>query len=194
MYIQLKGIAMLKKILPLVLLATCSQYVYAADDITERTYGDVKFKQTRLVSNETDYLKLPKQWAESYGSDSPTLTHIDKKLAELVRLRVSQVDQCNYCMILHTKQAVKLAIPQSKISSLSTWTQSELFSVKEKAAFMYADTVSQLKHDDIQEAYDGLTNAGFTSAEKEEITNTVLLMNIWSRIFMVQGKTSIPTE
>lgn len=164
----------------------------AKEDITARTYEDATFSNERLSSDETGYLALPTEWAHQYGSGGSKVMHLDKTLAELIRLRVGQLDNCNYCIILHTKEALKLNIPESKVFSLSTWQQSGLFDVREKAALLFAESVSQVDQRRIQPAFDGLKAAGFTAAETEELTNTVILMNIWSREFMVQGKTSAP--
>ncbi|MFG6656651.1 carboxymuconolactone decarboxylase family protein [Scandinavium sp. M-37] len=173
-------------------LLTAQQYAYAKDDITERNYDDVIFKNTRLSSNQTEYLTIPTELAHAYGSDSTTLHHLDKDLAELVRLRIGQIDQCNYCVILHTKQTETLGISPSKVASLSTWPQSNLFSGKEKAALKYAESLSTLQHNEIQADYDQLLTLKFTSPEIEELTNVVILMDVWSRIFMAQGKISEP--
>ncbi|WP_455427085.1 carboxymuconolactone decarboxylase family protein [Dryocola sp. LX212] len=183
---------MLKIMLSVLMIFSFYTDAYAQKNISQRDYNDVTFKVTRLGSNSTDYLKLPKEWAKDYGSDSTKLKYIDSKLAELVRLRVSQIDKCNYCVILHTKQTIKLAIPMAKVDSLSTWRQSDLFSSKEKAALNYAETLAELNYDNIQLAFDKLISTGFSQPEIEELTNTTLLMNIWSRIFMAQGKISTP--
>lgn len=182
---------MVKFFLALLILAGGTHFALAKTDISERNYDDVMFKNSRLTSDQTHYLKIPKEWAHAYGSDSLSITHLDGNLAELVRLRVSQLDKCNYCVILHTKQTMKLGIPAAKVSSLSTWQQSELFSDKEKAALAFAESVSQVNHNSIQAAYQKLVSASFSPAEIEELTNVVILMNVWSRIFMVQGKISV---
>lgn len=180
---------MFKSLIASLILFSVSNISLAAD-ITERGYDDVVFKDSGLTSNQTDYLKIPKDWAHAYGSDSKTITHLDSNLAELVRLRVGQIDNCNYCVILHTKQTVKMGIPAAKVSSLSTWQQSNLFTDKEKAALAFAESVSSLNHDTSRIAYKNLLKADFSKPEIEELTNVVILMDIWARIFMVQGKVS----
>jgi AhpD family alkylhydroperoxidase len=185
---------MFKKKTVLFLMMFISTVTHAKDDITNRKYGDTAFEQSLLSSNETNYLNLPKKWAGFYGSDSTSLKYIDKTIAEIVRLRVSQVDKCNYCIILHTRQAATLGISNDKISSISTWEQSSLFSKKEKAALQFSEVISKIDHDKITDAYNKLIATGFTQPEIEELTNVVILMNIWSRLFMVQGKESIPAN
>ncbi|MBU9843908.1 carboxymuconolactone decarboxylase family protein [Rahnella ecdela] len=180
----------MKILLSSFLIFCISNAAIAKDDITQRSYDDVQFKNNLLTTNQTNYLKIPKDWAHAYGSDSTTLTHLDANLAELVRLRVGQLDNCNYCVILHTRQTVKLGIPTAKVSSLSTWQQSHLFTDKEKAALAFAESLSGVNHANFQPAYEKLIEAKFSNPEIEELTNVVILMNIWSRIFMVQGKFS----
>lgn len=180
----------------MILLATtlfsfCGKAIYAQQAITERSFGNVGFKLNRISTNETDYLKLPNAWAAAYGSDSYKDLKIDRQIAELVRLRVSQLDHCNYCEIFHSKAALDAGISEAKIFALSSWTQSDLFTPKEKAALLYAEALSTLNQDDIQKAYDGLTGNGFSNAEKEELTNCVILMDVWSRVFLAQGKISV---
>ena len=54
----------------------------------------------------------------------------------------------------------------------------------------YAEAVSSLDHEAIQGAYDKLESVGFTVVEKEELTNITILMDVWSRVFLAQGKMS----
>lgn len=159
--------------------------------ITERSFGDIGFRLDRITSNETDYLKLPNAWAETYGSESYKNLKIDRKIAELVRLRVSQLDGCNYCEIFHSKGALDAGIPQAKIFALASWRQSDLFTAKEKAAIFYAESLSSLDQSNIQKAFDELNANKYSNAEKEELTNCVILMNVWSRVFLAQGKISV---
>jgi AhpD family alkylhydroperoxidase len=172
-------------------MAFCSGKIFAQQAITERSFGSVGFKLNRISTNETDYLKLPEAWAAAYGSESYKSLKIDRQIAELARLRVSQLDRCNYCEIFHSKAALDAGIPEAKIFALSSWRQSELFTAKEKAALLYAEALSTLNQDDIQKAFDGLTSNQYTNAEKEELTNCIILMDVWSRVFLAQGKVSV---
>ena len=183
-----KKISGLLAALPLLMgVISCA---HAQAPITERSYGDVAFKLQRLSSNESNYLKLPNAWAASYGSDAYKTLGVDRKIAQLVRLRVSQLKNCNYCEITHSTEAFNAGLSKEAVYSVASWRQSELFSAKEKAALFYAEALSNLNQDDIQKAYDGLNENGFTKADQEELTNCVILMEVWSRVFLAQGKTS----
>lgn len=160
-------------------------------DIVHQSFGKIEFETTRLNTNESDYTRIPLELANTYGSNSYETLALDRQVAELVRLRVSQLDRCDYCVVFHTQDALEAGVPQVKVSSLPTWRQSGLFSEKERAALAYAEALSSLDNDAIQGAFDGLDEAGFSNVEKEELTMTTILMNVWSRMFLAQGKTSV---
>lgn len=159
--------------------------------ITERSFGDIGFELSRINTNESGWTKLPIEWAKTYGSDSYASLKIDRKIAEMARLRVAQLDNCNYCVIFHTKAALDAGIAEPKVYAISAWRESKLFSDKEKAALEYAEALSALDQPKIQGAFEQLNKLGFTTVEKEELTMSIILMSVWSRVFMAQGKTSV---
>ncbi|WP_417661181.1 carboxymuconolactone decarboxylase family protein [Pseudomonas sp.] len=160
-----------------------------AADIVHQSFDDIAFKTTRLSSNESGYLKLPTQWAKDYGSFNKSLK-LAPQIAEMVRLRVSQVDNCNYCVVFHTNDALETGIAPAKVNSIATWRSSELFSDKERAALAYAEALAKVDHAAMPAAYAQLDAVGYSATEKEEMTNSAILMSVWSRIFLAQGKTS----
>lgn len=161
----------------------------SAADITHQSFDNIAFKTTRLSTNESNYLKLPTQWAKDYGSRNKSLK-LAPQIAEMVRLRVGQVDNCNYCVIFHTKDALDSGIAPAKVSSISTWRRSELFSDKERAALAYAEALAKVDNAAMPVAYAQLDAVGYSATEKEELTNCAILMSVWSRLFLAQGKTA----
>ncbi|QDH78547.1 carboxymuconolactone decarboxylase family protein [Echinicola soli] len=159
--------------------------------ITERSFGNIGFELSRINTNETDWTKIPTEWAKTYGSDSYASLHIDRKVAEIARLRVAQLDNCNYCVIFHTKAALETGLEAPKVYAVSAWRDSKLFTEKEKAALQYAEALSQLDQDKIQSSFEQLSKVGFSNVEKEELSMSIILMSVWSRVFMAQGKTSV---
>jgi len=59
---------------------------------------------------------------------------IDRHLAELLRLRVSQLNNRTYCLNLHYEAAHEAGIPRAKIDTLTAWWETELHSEAEQAA------------------------------------------------------------
>lgn len=56
---------------------------------------NVKFKNTRFNPDCTPFHNLAKQMAKAFGYTADLAT--DKELAQLIRLRVAQKNECAYC-------------------------------------------------------------------------------------------------
>ena len=52
---------------------------------------------------------------------------LDPKLRELVRIRVSQINGCGYCINLHTKDARKAGETEQRLYALSAWWETPFF-------------------------------------------------------------------
>ena len=67
-------------------------------------------------------------------------------LLELLRLRVSQINGCEFCIDLHTRDARAAGESPERLDALSTWQGSFLFDAREKAALALAESIA-LVHD-----------------------------------------------
>ncbi len=104
----------------------------------------VTFVNTRFDPAITPFFDLAKQmWvAFSYAAVLQT----DKKLAQLLRLSVSQNNECVYCVILNAKASREIGITEAKINNISSWWNSELFTQKEKVALNNCDVLTKGSH------------------------------------------------
>lgn len=64
--------------------------------------------------------------------------------SELIKVRVSQLNGCVFCLDLHSRQARKLGVPQQKLDLLTAWREADLFSDREKALLAVAETATDL--------------------------------------------------
>ena len=74
-------------------------------------------------------------------SDGYRLEH---SLADLVRLRVSQLNGCPYCIDLHTTRARRAGEMDTRIDLLPAWRESAFYTDRERAALGWAEAVTQL--------------------------------------------------
>jgi len=157
-------------------------------DITQQTFDNIEFKETLYSKNVTDYLKLPNEFAKTYGSFSYESLVLDRQIAEEIRLLISLKYNCNYCVIFHTEDLKKTGLDPNKIATLTVYNESDLFSNKEKSALNLAIAVSDVDYSSLPNA---LANAKqyFKDEEIENIISCTLLMDIWARVFAIKGKT-----
>jgi AhpD family alkylhydroperoxidase len=146
----------------------------------------LKFENIRFNPDLVEFHSIAKQMAKSVGYTA-NLT-IDKELAQLLRLRVAQKNECSYCIILHAKAARDAAIADEKVDNISSWYNSELYSKKEKVALDYCDVLSDGKSKEFQKYHDALEEF-FNEKEIAEIAAIVINMNVWTRLKLAQGAT-----
>ncbi len=81
----------------------------------------VTIENRRFDAAENEALiDISRQFAKAFGYSAEHL-NVDPALAQLLRLRVSQINNCTYCMNLHYEVARGLDIPRAKIDTLTAW-------------------------------------------------------------------------
>jgi len=148
----------------------------------------IVFKNTRFNPESTPFLDLAKQMAKAFGYTADL--KVEKKLAQLLRLRVAQKNECAYCVILHAKTSREIGIDNEKIDNISSWYNSELYSDIEKTALAYCDILTDGVSKDFQQYHDAMT-IYFSEVEIAEIAAIVINMNLWTRLKLAQGETPI---
>ena len=117
---------------------------------------------------------------------------LDPGLAELLRLRVSQLNNCTYCLNLHYEAARDAGIPRAKIDTLTAWWETELHTAAEQAALRYAEALTRAadtNHDRAFQRFHDALDEHFDPAEILEILGVVVNMNVWTRIKLAEGVT-----
>ena len=69
---------------------------------------------------------------------------LEKELTELVKLRVSQINRCAFCIQLHLNIARKLHVDEAKLGLIGAWRDAGIFSDREKAALAWAEQLTHL--------------------------------------------------
>jgi AhpD family alkylhydroperoxidase len=81
---------------------------------------DVTVTNRRADSSANeDLTKLARHGSDTFGYKANL--RIDRKLAQLLRLRVSQINNCTYCLNLHYEAARDAGIPRPVIDTLTAW-------------------------------------------------------------------------
>ena len=53
---------------------------------------------------------------------------LDKAIVELAKLRVSQINNCAFCLQIHLNVSRRLGVPQEKLDLVATWHEAGIFS------------------------------------------------------------------
>ena len=115
---------------------------------------------------------------------------LDPELAQLLRLRVAQINNCTYCMNLHYEAARDLGIARERIDTLTAWWETALFTGPERAALAYAEALTRASDTTVasrfQPFHDDLADH-FADDAILEIIGVVINMNIWTRLKLAEG-------
>lgn len=107
---------------------------------------------------------------------------LDKTIIELVKLRVSQINNCAFCLQIHLNVARRLGLPQEKLDLVATWHEAGIFSEREGAALAWAETLTRLADRSVpDEAYDAVRQH-FSEAELISLSVAIGTINAWNRL------------
>lgn len=148
--------------------------------------ADIKFEDQRFDPDLTPFHDLAKAMAEAFGYTADL--EVEPQLAQLLRLRVAQNNNCSYCLILHAQAARDREIHQAKIDGLGSWWESALYTEAERAALSYCDALTEGRQPGFQDKHDALA-AHFSDRSVAEIAAIVINMNLWTRLKLAQGAT-----
>src|SRR5699024_7270861 len=70
------------------------------------------------------------------------MTTIDQKLRELIKIRVSKINGCAFCLNMHTADARKMGETEQRIYCISAWDECEFYTKAEKVALELAEHVT----------------------------------------------------
>ena len=145
---------------------------------------DVTVANRRADSSANlDLTKLARHGADTFGYKAHL--RIDRKLAQLMRLRVSQINNCSYCLNLHHEAARDAGIPRPVIDTLTAWWETDFHDDAARAALAYTEAITRVA-DDVGARHDALAEH-FSQEEILEIIGIVINMNVWTRLKLAEG-------
>ena len=108
---------------------------------------------------------------------------VDKEVVHLVKIRVSQVNACAFCVEMHTREARADGVSEQRIYQLDAWEHSGgYFTEGEQAALRLAEAITLLRPGAVSdEAYDGARKY-FTEEHVAHLIFVATVMNSWNRL------------
>ncbi len=103
----------------------------------------------------------------------------DPKLRELVRIRVSQIVGCAYCLDMHSKDARAIGETEQRLDTLAAYGDAPCFTGRERAALAFAEAMTAAAvTDDVHAA----TAEHFTEGEMGALVALIATINAWTHL------------
>ncbi|TLM82577.1 carboxymuconolactone decarboxylase family protein [Pseudarthrobacter sp. NamE5] len=107
---------------------------------------------------------------------------IDRRMMELLNVRISQLNGCAYCLDLHMKEALQEGETQQRLAVLPAWRDTALFTDKERAALAMAESITALPGHLSQEQEEAYARQHLSEEEFSVVSWLVVTMNAFNRI------------
>ena len=104
------------------------------------------------------------------------------ELRELVKLRVSQINRCAYCIVFHRKDALKVGVTERKIDLLNAWQEASEYSDRERAALAWAEAVTLISVHHLPDDIYAEAVRVFSEQELADLNLLVMSINSWNRL------------
>ena len=106
----------------------------------------------------------------------------DPKLLELVKMRVSQMNGCAYCLHAHRHDALEQGETEDRLLLLNAWRESELYTARERAALAWAETLTRIAESHAPDAAYEEAQSVFSDDELVALSIGVAMINAWNRL------------
>jgi len=108
---------------------------------------------------------------------------LEKRLLELVNIRVSQINGCAPCLDMHTKDSRAEGETERRSHLLNAWRWRETPSLtnRERAALAWAEAVTFIS-DGVPDPVYSEAREHFTEKELADLTWAVIAINGWNRV------------
>ncbi|MFB5268791.1 carboxymuconolactone decarboxylase family protein [Paenibacillus enshidis] len=111
----------------------------------------------------------------------------DKVLYELLKIRVSQINGCAFCLDMHAKDLMKLGDYADHILLLPVWREVPLFTEKERAMLELAEAVARISEQGVPAELYNRVREHFDEGEYVDLIAAVNTISSWNRLAIATG-------
>ena len=123
------------------------------------------------------------QLAADKAADEAALTAgLDPLLVELVKVRVSQINGCAFCLRMHTRDALEKGETTDRLALVAAWWESQYFTPQEQAALTLAERITRIADEHTAPAPQVDIEGVLEEKQIAAVTLLTLAINTWNRI------------
>jgi len=137
------------------------------------------------MTHRLDYNQIAPSGAKALGSVYGYVMQsgLPPVLVDLVYLRISQINNCAYCLDMHARDLLNKGVSIEKLALVQAWSEAgALFDERERAALAWAESVTRVAETGVpDDAYEE-ARAIFDEKELVDLTIAIGLMNTYNRM------------
>lgn len=148
---------------------------------------------SKVIKHRLDVWKEePLYWNLISGIDKRLYeSTIPESLIDIIKIRVSQINKCAFCIDYHTRDALKNGETARRIFALSAWQESPLFTDTERTVLEVVEEITLIFHHGVSDAVYEKLKSLFTEKEIADIIICICHMNFLNRVGISTKTTAI---
>lgn len=120
---------------------------------------------------------------------------LPRELVELLKLRVSLLNGCAFCVDLHWNKLKAMGESEQRLYSVSVWREQSGYSPRERAALAWAESLTRVAETGVPDSVFAEVSAHFTAKEIADLSYAVAVINAWNRLcvaFRIPPERALP--
>lgn len=116
---------------------------------------------------------------------------LSTRLVELVKIRVSQLNGCAFCLRWHTRDALAKGETTERLAVLPAWRETSYFDALERGALAVAEAVTRIEDRPLAER-SGAATAALSNEQAAAVAWLAISMNSLNRVAITSGYAVAP--
>jgi AhpD family alkylhydroperoxidase len=140
---------------------------------------------TGTMTQRLDYNQIAPNGAKALGGVYGYVTQsgLPAELMDLAYLRISQINNCAYCLDMHNRDLIKKGVKIEKLALVQAWREGgTLFSETERAALAWAESVTRVAETGVPDSAYKAARTVFDEKQLVDLTIAISLMNSYNRM------------
>jgi AhpD family alkylhydroperoxidase len=107
---------------------------------------------------------------------------LEEGLLHLIKLRVSQINGCAYCLDMHWKDLRAIGETEQRLYSLDAWRECPYYTDRERAALAWAEALTKITEGHVPDPVYDEVRRQFNERELADLSLAITTINAWNRL------------
>lgn len=141
------------------------------------------------MTQRIDYYKVAPKGLKNMLQTEKYLSEValNAKLKELIKIRISQINKCAFCINTHALDARKAGETEERIYGLDAWEECSFYSDAEKVALKLAEHVTNISTKRVSDTLYKQIRQFYSDTEYINLILLINQINSWNRIAISMG-------
>jgi len=107
---------------------------------------------------------------------------IEPRIANVLKMRASQINGCAYCLDMHSKDARAEGETEQRLYGLDAWREAPYYSERERAALEWIEALTLITEGHVPDEVYERVRRQFNESELVELSMIAVAINGWNRL------------